>query len=80
MDRTEIATRARRVVADHFTQLHGKPVPLITDETDFVTDLGADSLTLIEVSMELEAAFDVEIPDDQAEANKTVGATVEWVA
>ncbi|MHC4307324.1 MAG: acyl carrier protein, partial [Planctomycetota bacterium] len=39
----------------------------VTPETSFINDLGADSLDTVELVMELEDAFDVSIPDDDAE-------------
>ena len=39
----------------------------ITPETSFVNDLGADSLDTVELVMELEEEFDIQIPDEDAE-------------
>lgn len=78
LTRPEIETRARKVVVDYFAQVRRQDVTL-TDATDFASDLGADSLDLIEITMHLEEAFDVEVPDSEAEENKTFGATVTWL-
>ncbi|MBD13746.1 MAG: acyl carrier protein [Planctomycetaceae bacterium] len=51
----------------------------ITSETSFVNDLGADSLDTVELVMELEEEFDVNIPDDAAEKIQTVGQAVEFI-
>jgi acyl carrier protein len=48
-------------------------------ETAFIEDLGADSLDLVELIMELEEEFEITIPDDQAEKIKTVGEAVEYI-
>jgi len=46
---------------------------LIKPEASVVDDLGADSLDVVELIMALEEAFDVEIPDEDAENIRTVG-------
>ena len=51
----------------------------IKPETSFVTDLGADSLDTVELVMELEEEFDINIPDDAAEKIQTVGQAVEFI-
>ena len=51
----------------------------ITHETHFVNDLGADSLDTVELVMELEEEFDVNIPDDAAEKIQTVGQAIEFI-
>ena len=51
----------------------------VTLESSFVEDLGADSLDIVELVVALEDAFDVEIPDSDAEKIATVGDAVEYV-
>ncbi len=53
-----------------------KPVTL---ESSFVNDLGADSLDIVELVMELEDEFDVSIPDEDAEKMQTVGDAVKYI-
>ena len=48
----------------------------VTKETSFVNDLGADSLDTVELVMELEEEFDINIPDDAAEKITTVGEAI----
>ena len=48
-------------------------------ETSFIEDIGADSLDIVELVMELEEEFDIQIPDDQAEKIKTVGEAVDFI-
>ena len=48
-------------------------------EASFVDDLGADSLDTVELIMELEEEFGIEIPDDDAENITTVGAAVKYI-
>lgn len=51
----------------------------VTLEASFVDDLGADSLDTVELIMELEEEFGIEIPDEDAENMTTVGAAVEYI-
>jgi len=51
----------------------------ITPETSFINDLGADSLDTVELVMELEEEFEINIPDDAAEKIQTVGQAVEFI-
>ena len=51
----------------------------IKPEAHFVNDLGADSLDTVELIMELEEEFGIEIPDDDAEKITTVGSAVEYI-
>ncbi len=51
----------------------------VTMESSFVDDLGADSLDVVELIMGLETAFDIEIPDEEAEKISTVGDAVEYI-
>lgn len=53
-----------------------KPVTL---ETSFVNDLGADSLDIVELIMELEDKFDLSIPDEDAKKMQTVGDAVRYI-
>lgn len=45
----------------------------LTNEASFIDDLGADSLDIVELVMEFEKEFDIDIPDEEAEKLKTVG-------
>ena len=51
----------------------------ITRETSFVNDLGADSLDTVELVMEFEDEFDLDIPDEDAEKIQTVGEAIEYI-
>ena len=51
----------------------------ITMESNFTNDLGADSLDTVELIMEFEKEFDIQIPDDQAENIGTVGQAVSYI-
>ena len=45
----------------------------------FTNDLGADSLDTVELIMEFEREFDIQIPDDQAEKIETVGQAINYI-
>ncbi len=51
----------------------------IVAETTLADDLGADSLDVVDLLMSIEDEFDVEIPDEEVENIKTVGALVEYI-
>ena len=51
----------------------------VTGSASFVDDLGADSLDTIELVMAFEEAFGIEIPDEDAEKNKTVQNAIEYI-
>ncbi len=57
----------------------GIPATEITPEANFMKDLGIDSLDYAELVMELEQAFDITIPDSEAEKIKTVGQAIHYV-
>ncbi len=51
----------------------------VTPETSFINDLGADSLDTVELVMEFEDAFDISIPDEEAEKIQTVGDAIKYI-
>ena len=51
----------------------------INVEASFVDDLGADSLDTVELIMQLEEEFGMEIPDEEAEKLTTVGSAVDYI-
>ncbi|HNZ27849.1 MAG TPA: acyl carrier protein [Spirochaetota bacterium] len=51
----------------------------ITMGSSFIDDLGADSLDTVELIMQLEEAFGIQIPDEDAEKIATVGDAVKYI-
>ena len=51
----------------------------VTPEASFTNDLGADSLDTVELIMEFEKAFEITIPDDQAEKIGTVADAIAYI-
>ena len=52
----------------------------VTTEASFTNDLGADSLDTVELVMEFEKAFSLQIPDEDAEKIATVGDAVRYIS
>ena len=51
----------------------------VTPAANFSSDLGADSLDTVELIMEFEKTFDIQIPDQDAQGIKTVGDAIEYI-
>ena len=51
----------------------------VTPDASFVDDLGADSLDTVELVMAFEKEFDIDIPDEEAEKLRTVGAAMTYL-
>ena len=51
----------------------------IQPEASFIDDLGADSLDIVELVMAMEEAFDIEIPDEDAEKIQTIGDAMSYI-
>ena len=51
----------------------------VVADANFTNDLGADSLDTVELIMEFEKEFDIQIPDDQAENISTVGQAIQYI-
>ena len=72
---SDIAARVQSIIVDKL----GVPESEVTAEASFTGDLGADSLDTVELIMEFEKEFDIQIPDDQAEGIQTVGQAVAYI-
>ena len=75
MDREEILAKIQEITADRL----GVDESDVTPEASFREDLEADSLDLVELIMELEEQFGMEIPDQEAEKITTVEEAVDYV-
>ena len=67
--------RVKEVIIDKL----GVDEDAIKIDAHFVNDLGADSLDTVELIMEFEEEFGIEIPDDDAENITTVGAAIDYI-
>ncbi|MDQ0059627.1 acyl carrier protein [Paenibacillus harenae] len=72
---SEVVDRVKRIVIDRL----GVDEAEVTLEASFKDDLGADSLDVVELVMELEDEFDMEISDEDAETITTVGEVVNYI-
>jgi acyl carrier protein len=73
-----MASIEQRVI-DIVAQQLGVEKDKITRDTHFVNDLGADSLDTVELVMELEEEFNVNIPEDAAEKIQRVGEAISFI-
>ncbi|MFS0861454.1 acyl carrier protein [Fredinandcohnia sp. 179-A 10B2 NHS] len=71
----DVLERITKIVVDRL----GVEESAVTLEASFKDDLGADSLDVVELVMELEDEFDMEISDDEAEKISTVGDAVNYI-
>jgi len=74
-DASEIEAKVKKIVADQM----GVAEAEIALETSFVNDLNADSLDTVELVMEFEDAFEMSIPDEEAEKIQTVGMAIDYI-
>lgn len=72
---SEVALKVRSIIAERL----GCAESAVTDEASFTNDLGADSLDTVEMIMDFENAFDIKIPDEEAEKITTVGEAIEHI-
>ena len=71
----DIETKVRDIIVEQL----GVDAAQVKPEASFVNDLGADSLDTVELVMALEEAFDMEIPDEEAEKIQTVTQAVTYI-
>jgi len=74
-DTSKYYTRIKEIIIDKLGIEESK----ITNEARFIEDLGADSLDTVELIMQFEEEFDIEISDEDAESLTTVGTSVEYI-
>lgn len=72
---SEIESKVKEIIVDKL----GVDEADVTPEASFTNDLGADSLDTVELIMEFEKAFEITIPDDQAEKISTVADAIAFI-
>jgi len=68
-------TRVKEIIVDKLGIEEGK----ITEDARFIEDLGADSLDTVELIMQFEEEFDIEISDEDAEGLTTIGKSIAYI-
>ena len=71
----DVSSKVKKMVADHL----GVEELKVTEEANFVDDLGADSLDTVELVMSFEEEFGSEISDSEAEKILTVGDAIKFI-
>ena len=72
---SDITQKVKSIIVDKL----GVEESEVVSEASFTNDLGADSLDTVELIMEFEKEFDIQIPDDQAENISTVGQAISYI-
>lgn len=72
---SDIESNVKAIIVDKL----GVDEAEVKNEASFANDLGADSLDTVELIMEFEKEFQIQIPDDQAEKISTVGDAVAYI-
>jgi acyl carrier protein len=70
-----VEEEVKRIIAEHFRV----SVESLKDDTSLVDDLMAESIDTVELIATFEEAFNLEIPEEEAERNETVGQVVEYI-
>ena len=73
---SEHFVKVKEIIVDKLGVEDGK----ITMEAKFIADLGADSLDTVELIMQFEEEFGIEIPDEDAEGLISVGEAVDYIS
>ena len=73
---SEHFVKVKEIIVDKLGVEDGK----ITMEAKFIDDLGADSLDTVELIMQFEEEFGIEIPDEDAEGLLSVGEAVDYIS
>ncbi|MDO5015764.1 MAG: acyl carrier protein [Eubacteriales bacterium] len=76
MSREEIFNKVSNILSEEL----GIDPESIDMDANFIEDLNADSLDIVDLIVEMEHEFDLSIPDDEAEQIKTVGDAVNYIA
>ena len=75
MSSEEVFDKVKEIIVEQL----GVAETAITPDASFIDDLGADSLDTVELIMEFEKEFGINIPDDQAEKITTVGDAISYI-
>jgi acyl carrier protein len=75
LDEKQIAEKVKQIIVEQL----GVDEAEVTPSASFVDDLGADSLDTVELVMAFEEAFDIEIPDEDAEKIRTVQDAIDYI-
>ena len=76
MSNDEILNKIKKIVVDKLDVSESK----ITEDAKFIDDLGADSLDTVELIMQFEEEFGLEIPDEEAEKILSVKNALEYIS
>ena len=71
-----IETKVRKVISEKIPDID---IEDVVPEASLIEDLGADSLTIVELVMSMEEIFDIEIDDDAAETLLTVQDAIDFI-
>ena len=72
---SDIEAKVKQIIVDKLSVDEAE----VKNEASFSNDLGADSLDTVELIMEFEKEFKIQIPDDQAEKIQTVGDAIAYI-
>ena len=72
---SDVAERVKKIVVEHL----GVEAAKVVEGAHFIEDLGADSLDIVELVMEFEKEFNIDIPDEDAEKLRTVGDAIAYL-
>ena len=75
MTKEEVAERVQDIIAEKLGVRRNQ----VTAKADFITDLNADSLDVVELVIAIERDFDLDIPDEEAEKIRTVQDAISYI-
>ncbi len=71
----DIAQKVKEIVAQQLDV----DIAEVKDEAQFIEDLGADSLAIVELVLAFEEQFEIDIPDEDTEKIRTVGDAISYI-
>lgn len=71
----DVLDKVKEIIVDKLGAEEGD----VTEGANFIEDLGADSLDIVDFVMALEEEFGIDIPDEEAQNIKTVGDAVKYI-